>query len=125
MKTTFVSCSLVALVCMLAGCEEACHGEECHTEDASTARDAAALSPAEVYCNCMLTSCHDQYHSHFGPDTDEPAARAACLAEAAALPSAGMPATSGNSIECRMYFCEVGRTDETMCGGSIGEAPCM
>jgi hypothetical protein len=120
---TLILMSCAAAMFAAAGCEDECHAGECH-EDAGAAVDSATLSPAESYCNCMLTSCHDQYHAHFGPDSDEPAARAACLSEAAALPSVGSDVATGNSIECRMHFCVAGRTDEAMCPPSIGGPPC-
>jgi hypothetical protein len=72
----------------------------------------------------MLTSCHDAYHDTYGPDTDEPAARANCLSTAEALPVAGMPVDQGNFIECRIHYCEIGDADPNACDSSVGQASC-
>ncbi len=114
-----------------SGCEE-CEGEHCgeptgagashHGGGAGGTGGAASL--AERYCACMLTSCHDAYHDAFGPDSDEEAAAAACLAEAETVPEAGMAVTDGNFIECRLHFCAVGRTDESACPSSVGQDAC-
>lgn len=87
---------------------------------------AGGQSPslAETYCSCMLDTCHDAYHEAFGPETDEPAARAACLTEAEALPVAGMDVDSGNFIECRLHYCEIGVETQDNCDASIGEGAC-
>jgi hypothetical protein len=72
----------------------------------------------------MLFACHDAYHETFGPETDEPAARAACLAEAEALPEAGMDVDTGNFVECRLHYCGLGTDTADNCAASIGEGAC-
>lgn len=81
-------------------------------------------NPAADYCDCMLLSCHDQYHATYGPDTDEVAARQTCLEQAAALPVAGMAVDAGNFVECRLHHCEAGKTDVTACPASVGLEIC-
>ena len=107
-----------------------------HTEDAGTSpvtgastanhetggTDTGGPSPA-AYCACMLENCHDQYHGTWGED--HRAAEAMCAAAAAALPSVGMPATRGNSLECRYYYCELGHADPTACESAIGGGECV
>ena len=85
----------------------------------------ATVTLAEEYCNCMMTACHDEYHSSFGPKSDEVAARAACLAEADSLAVAGASVTAGDFVECRIHHCELGKSDTTACAGSIGEGACQ
>lgn len=129
---------LLPLAALTLGCEsEACHevDEDCggHAGSgvgASSAGGAgqggaggSASALALAYCNCMLgDACHDQYHDTFGPDTDEEAAREACLAAADALPVAGADVDTGNFIECRIHYCELGPTDATACDNTIGGA---
>jgi hypothetical protein len=84
----------------------------------------AGTSLAQQYCNCMLTSCHDAYHDTFGPETDEVAARENCLTEAAALPSAGQTVSSGNFVECRLHFCQLGASNVSVCPDSVGQGTC-
>ncbi len=79
-------------------------------------------TPAEAYCACMLEHCHDQYHGTWGED--HVASEAMCEAAAEALPSVGMPATSGNSLECRMHYCELGHDDPAACESAIGGGAC-
>jgi hypothetical protein len=79
--------------------------------------------PAQ-YCDCMLLTCHDAYHASFGPDTDEPAAAAACLAEAEGLPSVGMDIDMGNSIECRLHYCALGSETPDDCAAAVGDGAC-
>lgn len=85
----------------------------------------AMTTPAENYCTCMLFSCHDWYHMAFGPETDEPAALATCLAEAEKLPLAGMDVAEGNFIECRIHYCVEGQDDESVCPNTIGLQVCV
>jgi hypothetical protein len=59
---------------------------------------------ARDYCDCMFLNCHDLYHEIWGGD--EGNARAECLLEANATPHAVGPATHGDSIECRLFYCE-------------------
>ncbi len=92
------------------------HGSETHGE--TTAGD----TPAAQYCACMLENCHDQYHATWGEE--HPDSETMCLAAAEAVPSVGMPAMSGNSIECRLHFCELGHDDPAACDTALGTAPC-
>ncbi|MCA9617694.1 MAG: hypothetical protein KC731_01655 [Myxococcales bacterium] len=117
----------------LGGCttEPACHEDEgCadggHGAHGSEGGGGATTTPtpAERYCDCMLSSCHDAYHATFGPDSDEPAARAACLAEAEALPSVGMDVDMGNSVECRIHYCSLGDQSATTCDAAVGLGSC-
>lgn len=48
-----------------------------------------------------------------------------CLAAADALPSAGEPAMSGDSLECRLYHCQAASGDPALCDAAIGGAPCQ
>jgi hypothetical protein len=68
----------------------------------------------------MLLTCHDAYHDTFGPESDEIAARASCIMEASSLPEAGMDVDMGNFIECRMHYCTLGATDESVCPNTVG-----
>lgn len=79
-------------------------------------------TPAEMYCFCMLENCHDQYHGTWGEE--HPQSEEMCLAAAAAVPSVGMPAMTGNSLECRLHFCALGHDDEAACDIALGAAPC-
>jgi len=78
--------------------------------------------PVTDYCNCMLENCHDQYHTLWGEDHQ--ASEAMCKAAAAAVPSVGVPAMSGDSLECRLHFCTIGRDDPAACASALGAAPC-
>jgi len=80
-------------------------------------------SSAEQYCFCMLENCHDQYHATWGEE--HPQSEEMCLTAAEAVPSVGMPAMSGNSLECRLHFCELGHDDPTACDIALGAAPCV
>ena len=82
-----------------------------------------ALTPAQAYCQCMVLDCHDEYHGTWGEDHDM--SEAMCEAAAAALPSVGMPATQGDSVECRIHYCELAKTDPAACASAIGGGSCM
>lgn len=125
----------MALLVAIAACggddEPACDGgTDCASGGGSSTGGAggqggeAPPSLAETYCDCMLFTCHDAYHDHFGPESDEEAARAACLAEAEMLPVAGMNVDSGNFVECRLHFCATGSDDPDTCAATIGEGAC-
>lgn len=79
-------------------------------------------SPATDYCNCMLENCHDEYHELWGEDHQ--GGEAMCKAAAEAVPSIGMPAMSGDSLECRLHFCTLGHDDPAACASALGAAPC-
>ena len=83
-----------------------------------------APTPAE-YCECMLEACHDLYHSTWGEEHVE--SEQMCTASAEASPSAGGPAMSGDSIECRMHFCTVAMNvgDTSVCGDALGGGACQ
>jgi hypothetical protein len=66
----------------------------------------------------MLDICHDQYHAMWGEDHVQ--AEMMCLADAGAWPTVGMPAMSGNSIECRYDACT-----KKDCEGATGGGVCM
>lgn len=100
------------------------HGSEAtggaHDETAAT---TDALSPVDAYCACMLEVCHDQYHATWGEEHES--SEAMCVAAAEALPSVGMPAMMGNSLECRQYYCELGETEAGACDSAIGGGACV
>ena len=106
-------------------------GSETHAHDSETTHEHATEAatsggpqdPAEAYCQCMVVYCHDQYHGTWGEDHEM--SEAMCEAAANALPSAGMPTTTGNSLECRSHHCELAKTDPTACPSAIGGASCM
>jgi len=35
-----------------------------------------------------------------------------------------MPVDQGNFIECRMHYCELGKTDESVCPSTVGQDSC-
>ena len=133
--SSLIMSSAAALLMVACGDETAaCHTEDCGVTGAGAASSSTTTSGsggqgatalARAYCACMLDSCHDSYHAKFGPDSDEPAAEAACLAEASTLPEAGMDVDAGNFVECRIHFCEIGKTDESVCPHAVGEGACM
>ena len=71
------------------------------TQASTSSTSTGGGDPVADYCACMLENCHDQYHATWGED--HVASEAMCIAAAEALPSVGMPATDGNSLECRDY----------------------
>jgi hypothetical protein len=85
--------------------------------------DGGDPPPVTDYCACMLENCHDQYHATWGED--HVAAEAMCTAAAESLPSVGMPATDGNSLECRYYYCQLGHDDPAACDSAIGGGSCV
>ena len=89
------------------------------TGDEST---AGVDAPVTDYCNCMLENCHDQYHELWGEDHQ--GGEAMCKAAAEAVPSIGMPAMSGDSLECRLHFCTIGHDEPAACASALGAAPC-
>ena len=91
-----------------------------HDETAAT---TGALSPVDAYCACMLEVCHDQYHATWGEEHES--SEAMCVAAAEALPSVGMPAMTGNSLECRQYYCEIGEAEPGACDSAIGGGSCV
>jgi hypothetical protein len=93
------------------------------TGDASSTTTVGDPPPIIDYCECMLSNCHDQYHETWGED--HRMAEAMCAAAAEAVPSVGMPAMNGDSIECRYYHCEAAADDEALCDAAMGAAPCM
>jgi len=94
-----------------------------HTTGPEPGTTGSMLTPAEAYCQCMVLDCHDEYHGTWGEDHDM--SEAMCEAAAAALPSVGMPAMQGDSIECRIYHCELAKTDPNACASAIGGGSCM
>lgn len=88
-----------------------------------TAATTGELSPIDAYCACMLEQCHDQYHGTWGEEHES--SEAMCVAAAEALPSVGMPATMGNSLECRQYYCELGEAEPGACDSAIGGGACV
>lgn len=98
------------------------HGETTHGE--TTHGDPTHGDPtAAQYCACMLENCHDQYHATWGEE--HPDSETMCMAAAEAVPSVGVPAMSGDSIECRLHFCELGHDDPAACDTALGTAPCV
>ncbi len=94
-----------------------------HTTEPEPGTTGSMLTPAQAYCQCMVVDCHDEYHGTWGEDHDM--SEAMCEAAAAAVPSVGMPATQGDSIECRTYYCELAKTDPGACASAIGGGSCM
>ncbi|MEZ4384186.1 MAG: hypothetical protein R3A79_22825 [Nannocystaceae bacterium] len=80
---------------------------------------------AEDYCACMLEACHDLYHATWGEN--HVLSEMACLASAAESPSAGMPATEGDFIECRAHYCALAAetADMGVCDSALGEGACQ
>ena len=114
---------VLVLVLIMACGDTACPNENC-TEMSSSTSSGQELSLVQRYCGCMQLACHDAYHGAFGPESDEPAGLANCIEEAEGLPVAGMPVTEGNFIECRIYHCAEGKSDESACPGSVGQGKC-
>ncbi|WAS94244.1 hypothetical protein [Nannocystis punicea] len=98
------------------------HEHTTEHEPTSTGATTEGSSPAADYCECMLVNCHDQYHGTWGEE--HPMSEINCKAAADMLPTVGMPAMSGNSLECRLYHCEQAAGDESLCEAAIGGAPC-
>ena len=103
------------------GASETGHDPPTGTEPES-GTSGGSPTPAVAYCECMVVNCHDDYHGTWGEDHEM--SEAMCEAEAAALPSVGMPATQGESIECRTYYCELAKTDGAACASAIGGGSC-
>ena len=74
--------------------------------------------PITEYCDCLLSKCHDQYHMKFGED--HVAAEMMCLAYAESVPTIGMPAESGASIECYYWACT-----QSDCTSAFGGGVCQ
>ncbi len=90
------------------------------TGGSTVAQTTGAVEPPPLaeHCACMLENCHDQYHAMWGEDHVQ--AEMMCLADAGAQPTVGMPAMSGNSIECRYDACM-----KKDCEGATGGGVCM
>lgn len=90
------------------------------TAGSTAAESTGAVEPAPLaeHCACMLENCHDQYHAMWGEDHVQ--SEMMCLADAGAQPTVGMPAMSGNSIECRYDACT-----KKDCVGATGGGVCM
>ena len=95
-------------------------GETTHAGTAGTTGEPSAI---DVYCACMLENCHDEYHATWGEDHE--ASEAMCAAAAAAVPSVGVPATMGNSLECRQHYCELGEPVPGACASALGGGACV
>lgn len=95
-------------------------GETTHAGTAGTTGEPSAI---DVYCACMLENCHDEYHATWGEDHE--ASEAMCAAAAAAVPSVGVPATTGNSLECRLHYCELGEAVPGACASAMGGGACV
>ena len=93
------------------------------TADSDT--DGYTPPSAAEYCECMLEHCHDLYHATWGEDHIE--SEAMCTASAESAPVAGEPAMSGDSIECRMHFCQFAadHADESACDNALGGGVCQ
>ena len=88
-----------------------------------TTGSTGELTPVDAYCACMLVQCHEQYHGTWGEEHES--SQAMCVAAAEALPTVGMPATMGNSLECRHYYCELGEAEPGACDSAIGGGACV
>jgi hypothetical protein len=117
--------SFFAMLAAASCGDDSCSDGACAAASSSSSSSGTqSLSLVQRYCGCMQLACHDAYHDTFGPESDEPAALANCLAEAEEVPVAGMPVTEGNFIECRIYHCAEGKDDEAACPGSVGKDTC-
>jgi len=105
------------------GHEHASTGHDTHDTHAETTATTGEQDPIAAYCGCMLVRCHDQYHATWGEDHE--ASEAMCAAAAAAVPSVGMPATMGNSLECRQHYCDLGEDEAGACDSAIGGGACV
>jgi hypothetical protein len=65
----------------------------------------------------MLDICHDQYHAMWGEDHVQ--SEMMCLADAGSWPTVGVPAMSGDSLECRYDACT-----KKDCEGATGSGAC-
>ena len=97
--------------------------ETTHEHATDTATSGGPLDPAQAYCECMVVYCHDDYHGTWGEDHEM--SEAMCEAAANGLPSTGMPAMTGNSLDCRSYYCDLAKTDATACASAIGGGSCV
>lgn len=80
-----------------------------------------AFTPeADLYCRCMLFSCHDPFHDTWGLDDVE--AFDSCLLEISAVPVNGEPTLTGDFQECRLHFCQQGVPD---CDAALGLTICQ
>ncbi|MDC0718365.1 hypothetical protein [Nannocystis bainbridge] len=98
------------------------HTSSSTSSDTTTDTTTGGGSPIADYCECMLVNCHDQYHGTWGEE--HPQSEENCSAAAAMWPTVGMPAISGDSLECRLYHCEQALVDASQCEAAIGGAPC-
>ncbi len=112
------------------GLEDTAHASDATTGGVTEGSGEAADSSgdggsgaATAYCACMLVNCHDGFHAKYGDGDD--VATPACQADAATLPSVGMDAMSGDSIECRMHFCDEAAMDEAACAAALGDEVCV
>jgi len=123
-----------------AGDDAATAGDDAATagDDAATAGDDATTSgddssgdgetsggdaAAQEYCNCLLVNCHDDFHERYGEG--DVVALPACYEAAAAIPMVGMEAMSGDSLECRMHFCNEAAGDASACAAALGDEVCI
>ena len=109
-----------------AGDDAATAGDDAATvgDDASGAEDSSGGdAAAETYCNCMLVNCHDDFHERYGEG--DVVALPACYEAAAAFPTVGMDAMSGDSLECRMHFCNEAAADGSACAAALGDEICV
>lgn len=79
-------------------------------------------SPIFDYCNCVLSSCHDEFHLKWGEDDAE--AIAQCRTEALALPGAASDGGPRDTIDCRLSACNRSGTDRTACESALGAGQC-
>jgi hypothetical protein len=91
----------------------------------STPAPDEMTSPYSIYgyCNCLIVNCHDPAHAKWGES--DAAVLAGCRAEAIGLPSVGTPTQTGNSLECRAGFCELGKLQPDACSAAMGETVCL
>jgi hypothetical protein len=99
------------------------HSHETEAGHDETAAADSGGDPVSAYCSCLLVNCHDPFHATYGEGDD--VAVPACNAAAAAFPSVGMDAMSGDSLECRQHFCDEAATDEAACAAAMGEEICV
>ncbi|MGE0324138.1 MAG: hypothetical protein AB7K71_40130 [Polyangiaceae bacterium] len=89
---------------------------------ASTGGSGDASANVVAYCDCMLNSCHDEYHATWGED--HIVAEAQCHAEAGMVPENGSATESGDFIECRLAACQRAGQDANACAAALGGDVC-
>ncbi len=91
---------------------DAAHSDLPETSDEFTPEE-------DLYCRCMLFSCHDPFHDTWGVEDVD--AFEACLIEISSVPLAGQETSTGNFQECRLKACQSATPD---CDAALGLSVC-